>query len=102
MHEGDWRQVYTFFDEESRKQCGLEQFLTAGERAAGFLTGLSMDVTHIAVEGDTATAEVMVTPSWGEATANTWELVREDGEWRLRWDVSAWCAVPNNGETPGP
>lgn len=99
MHEGDWAKLYTLYDEQSKKECPLEQFLAAAELGAEFLTGLSIEVTNISVQGDSATAELVVEPSGWEATPNTWELVREDGQWRFRADLGAgWCGMLNRGD----
>jgi hypothetical protein len=91
MHEGDWPKLYTLYDEQCRKECPLEEFLAAAELGAEFLTGLSIEVTNISVQGHTATAELMVEPSGWEATPNTWELVRQDGQWRLRGPPGTEC-----------
>jgi hypothetical protein len=102
MHEGDWPKLYTLFDGKTREQCGLDRFVAAGPIAAQFFTGLSIEVTDISVQGDTATVDLSAKPAGWEATPSTWDFVREDGEWRLRWDLSQWCALPNSGGTPGP
>lgn len=99
MHEGDWPKLYTLHDDQSRKECPLEQFVAAAEVGAEFLTGLSIELTDISVQGDTATAELMVEPSGWEATPDTKELVREDGQWRFRADLAAeWCGMLNRGD----
>ena len=102
MHKADWAKLYAVFDEETRERCTLDHFAARAEPAREFFAGLTIEITGISVEGDTATVELMVTPSGWEGTPNTWELARQDGEWRLRWELGDGCEAANKAETPPP
>jgi hypothetical protein len=78
----DWKTVYHSFSDAFREQCAEDDFVaSATQRAASFKVMANLKAGEVVVDGDNATAEIIL--SGGEQNAGEWPFVREGGEWYL-------------------
>jgi hypothetical protein len=68
------QQIQLSSGEFAIRACEQELFLTAADSA---------EVTGVEVDGDTATVDVAYTGSVFDGQTLTYEMVKEDGEWKL-------------------